>query len=343
MIHFEWLWAFALLPLPLLMRLLMPRARQTRAGALKVPFFRDLDAAGLATRSGSRGTLLRLLALSAIWLLIVAAAARPAYVGKPIPIPVAGRDVMLAVDLSGSMARDDLSLDGRIANRLEVVKAVVDDFIARRKGDRVGLILFSSRAYMQAPLTFDRNVVRELLADATIGMTGQETAIGDAIALAVKSLRSRPEDERVLILLTDGANNAGMLDPADAAELARQEQVRIYTIGVGADRLLFAHEFANRGADLDEDTLKKIAETTGGRYFRAKDARGLATIYDDIERMEPSAGDPLYLTPTVSLFQWPLGLALLLSLAFGALLVAPRVLRRDAPAPSPTADEGARP
>lgn len=341
MIRFEWLLAFAALPLPLLVRLMMPRAGQSRAGALKVPFFRDLAQAGLARRSAGRGGIWRLVALSLIWLLLVLAAARPTFVGTPIPLPLAGRDLMLAVDLSGSMSREDLSLGGRIADRLDVVKAVVDEFVSRRKGDRVGLILFGSRAYLQAPLTFDRNVVRELLAEATIGMTGQETAIGDAITLAVKTLRSRPEDERVLILLTDGASTAGLLDPIDAAELAQQEKVKIYTVGVGSDRPMFGMSFANPAADLDEATLQKIAQITGGHYFRARDGQGLAAIYDDIERMEPSAGEPRYLTPTVSLFQWPLGLALLASLALGAALAWPRRWRRRAEAPA--AGEGARP
>lgn len=345
MITFQWIWALAALPLPLLVRWLVPPARVSRAGALKVPFFRDLAEAGLATAGGRSRRRLRLAVLTAIWALLVLAAARPAYVGTPVPLPVAGRDLMLAVDLSGSMARDDLAANafsrGALSpnafgpnafpgdsgsNRLAVVKQVVDDFIARRKGDRVGLILFSSRAYVQAPLTFDRNVVRELLATATIGMTGQETAIGDAIALAVKVLRTRPQDERVLVLLTDGANNSGLLDPADAAELARQEHVKIYTVGVGADGLLVGQRIVNPSADLDEAALQKIAETTGGRYFRARDRAGLAAVYEDIQRMEPTAGDPLFLTPTVSLFQWPLGVALVASLAFGALLAAPRRL-----------------
>lgn len=331
MIAFQWIWALAALPLPLLVRWLMPSSRPSRAGALQVPDFRELRAAGLATAGGPTRRGLRLFLLAVIWTLLVLAAARPAYIGTPVPLPVEGRDLMLAVDLSGSMARDDLSQGGATTTRLAVVKDVVDDFIARRKGDRVGLILFSSRAYLQAPLTFDRNVVRQLLAEATIGMTGQETAIGDAIALGVKVLRTRPQDERVMVLLTDGANNSGMLDPADAAEIARQEHVKIYAVGVGADGMQMGQRVVNPSADLDEEALQKIAATTGGRYFRARDRAGLATIYAEIQRMEPSAGDPLYLTPTVSLFQWPLGAALLASFALVALLAAPRRAARAVP------------
>ncbi len=340
MIQFQWLWAFALLPLPLLVRWLVPAAPRTRAGALRVPFFAEINRSGgaAATRRRRIGTLLL---MTVIWLLLVAAAARPAYVGAPVPVPVEGRDLMMAVDLSGSMARQDLSQDGVPTDRLTVVKAVADDFIARRTGDRVGLILFSSRAYIQAPLTFDRKVVRELLRTSSIGLTGQETAIGDAIGLAVKTLRNRPADERVLVLLTDGANNSGVLDPIQAAEVARQNQVKIYTIGVGADAFAVGQRTVNPSFDLDEEALAKIADMTGGRYFRARDAQGLAAIYDDIARMEPVAGEPLYLSPTVSLFQWPLGAALVLSLVLGAALLRPALARRRAvPAANP---EGVRP
>ncbi|WP_238123538.1 MULTISPECIES: vWA domain-containing protein [unclassified Xanthobacter] len=329
MITFQWLWAFLFLPLPLVARLLLPPAPTPRAGALKVPFFQALAAAGLAGRRAAGGRRLRLVLASLIWGLIVLAAARPAYVGPPIAVPVEGRDLMLAVDLSGSMARQDFAVGGLPMDRLSVVKSVADDFIARRVGDRVGLILFGTRAYIQAPLTFDRTVVRELLDQASIGMTGQETAIGDAIGLAVKTLRSRPADQRVLILLTDGANTAGMLDPLQAAELAKREQVKIYTIGVGADARAMNPFLLNMPSDLDEETLRKIAGITGGHYFRARDVAGLSAIYADIDRLEPVAGDPLYLNATVALFQWPLGAALVLSLALGALLL-PRGRRRVA-------------
>lgn len=326
MITFQWLWAFAVLPLPLLARWLLPAAPTPKAGALKVPFFRDLADAGLAGGRGGRG-LWRALALGLVWLLLVTAAARPTYVGPPIAVPVEGRDLMLAVDLSGSMAREDFAVGGIPMNRLAVVKEVADDFIARRAGDRVGLILFGTRAYVQAPLTFDRNVVRGLLAASSIGMTGQETAIGDAIGLAIKTLRSRPDDQRVLVLLTDGANTSGMLNPLQAAELAQREHVKIYTIGVGADPRTMNPWMVNAPSDLDEDALRKIASATGGRYFRARDVQGLAGIYADIDRLEPVAGDPLYLNATQALFQWPLGAALVLSFLMGAFLMGAALLR----------------
>lgn len=342
MIQFQWLWALALLPLPLLVRWLVPAAPRSRAGALRVPFFSDISRAGLAAKT-SRRRIGTLAIMGLIWLLLVAAAARPAYVGAPVPVPVEGRDLMMAVDLSGSMSRQDLSQAGIPTDRLTVVKAVADEFIARRAGDRVGLILFSSRAYIQAPLTFDRKVVRDLLRSSSIGLTGQETAIGDAIGLAVKTLRNRPADERVLVLLTDGANNSGVLDPIQAAEVAALNHVKIYTIGVGADAFAIGQRTVNPSFDLDEEALAKIADLTGGRYFRARDAQGLAAIYDDIARMEPVAGDPLYLSPTVSLFQWPLGAALILSMALGGLMLRPASARRRTAATPTATAEGAQP
>lgn len=323
-LSFQAPWAFGLLLLPLLVRLAVPAARIAPSGALRVPFFHEIRRAGLLGQAGWRsGPSLRLALLGLIYALLVTAAARPVMMGPPIALPQEGRDLMLAVDLSGSMALKDLTRAGQPADRLTVVKAVADDFISRRIGDRIGLILFSSRAYIQSPLTFDRTVVRQFLDQATIGLTGQETAIGDAIALAIKVLRERPDNQRVLILLTDGANNSGMLDPQLAADAARQEHVKIYTIGVGADRMMMGARMVNPAEDLDEDALKTIAATTGGRYFRARDPQDLASIYADIDRMEPSAGDPLYLRPTLSLLHWPLGLALVLSFAASGLWLAP--------------------
>ncbi|MEP9355353.1 VWA domain-containing protein [Xanthobacter sp. KR7-65] len=334
MITLEWPLMLALLPLPLLVRLLLPRAREERAGALRLPFFADLALAGLVTPGRPRWRRTRLAALAFIWTLLVIAAARPVHVGRPLEIPVEGREIMLVIDLSASMSQRDLSRGGGPMDRLQVVKGVADDFIARRAGDRVGLILFSTRAYVQAPLTLDRRVVRDLLAEASIGMTGRNTSIGDAIGLAVKTLRDRPSKDRVVILLTDGANTSGVLDPLEAAAIAAKENLRIHTIGVGADGLDFTPGGAiNPSADLDEASLKAIAALTGGKYFRARDEKGLTAIYADIDQLEPVAGDPQYVRPTYALFFWPLGAALAASFLFAAALLLPRAAGRKAPAP----------
>ncbi|ABS66103.1 vWA domain-containing protein [Xanthobacter versatilis] len=343
MITLQWPFVLALLPLPFLVRLLLPRAPERQAGALRLPFFADLARAGLVAAGRPRFSRLRLATLAFIWTLLVIAAARPVYVGTPVAIPVEGREMMLAVDLSASMSSPDLVQSGVPANRLQVVKRVADDFIARRTGDRIGLILFSTRAYVQAPLTLDRNVVRQLLAEASIGMTGRNTSIGDAIGLAVKTLRDRPAKDRVLILLTDGANTSGVLDPMEAAAIAAKENVRIHTIGVGADSNFTDIQpgmLMNPSGDLDEEALKKIAGLTGGQYFRARNDKGLAAIYADIDRLEPVAGDPQYVRPTIALFYWPLGAALLLSFVLSALLLLHLPLRRRAGGGEPARLEG---
>ncbi|KNG94598.1 vWA domain-containing protein [Pseudaestuariivita atlantica] len=315
---FLWPFAVLLLPVPLLARRLLPPRPEGADGALKVPFFKSLagsSGGGMATR--------RVSALLAwvIWALLVAAMARPVIVGEPAPLPAEGRDIMMAVDLSGSMGREDFLANGRPATRLDVVKVAAGDFIARREGDRIGLVLFSDRAYVQAPLTFDRKVVGEFLDEAQVGLTGTETAIGDAIAVSLKRLKDRPEGDRVLVLLTDGANNAGVTPPLRAAELAKEMGVRIYTIGVGASQMVantaFGQRLVNPSSDLDEETLTKIADLTGGRFFRATDAGGLAQVYREIDRLEPVEGDPQVVRPTISVFHWPLGLALILALSAG--------------------------
>jgi Ca-activated chloride channel family protein len=320
-------WVLALLPLPLLVRLIWRPAPAGRAGALRVPFFDAVAGIGhapLAPAIGRRGLLA---AMAAAWVALVVAAARPQWVGEPQPVEAAGRDLMLTIDLSGSMAREDLTIGGRTADRLTVVKQVADDFLARRDGDRLGLILFGTRPYLQAPLTFDRDTVRELLGEASVGLAGQDTAIGDALALAVKRLRDRPAQSRVVVLLTDGASNAGAIQPLEAAELAAAEGIRVYTIGVGADRMavpgLFGQQIVDPSADLDEATLAKIADATGGRYFRAKNVEGLANVYRQIDGLEPATAEPLYVRPTRQLFQWPLGVALALTLGIGLLQVTP--------------------
>lgn len=326
MITFLWPYAFALLPLPMIVRYLPRPIPQSAAGALRVPFFSSL---GQAAQSGSRMSLrqwLNLTVAALIWLLLVVTLARPAMVGPQTALPAEGRDIMMAIDLSGSMGREDFSLNGRISTRLEVVKEAADDFISRRVGDRIGLVLFSDRAYLQAPLTFDRIVVSDLLDDAEVGLTGTETAIGDAIAIAVKRLKDRPASQRVLVLLTDGASNAGVMQPLRSAELARQLGVRIYTIGVGAERMTvntgFGRRIVNPSKDLDEETLSELATMTGGLYFRATDLGGLAGIYREIDRIEPIADAPQYARRSVALYFWPLGAALVVT----ALLVLGRLL-----------------
>jgi len=311
-IEFAWLWALAALPLPLIVAWLWPRAAEPREAALKLPFDGALAAMETTARAATNRP--RLLLATLAWVLLVIAAARPQYVGDPVQLPVSGRDLMLAIDISGSMETDDMSANGHAVSRLAAVKAIAGDFIDRREGDRLGLILFGDQAYLQTPLTFDRETVRTQLNEAAIGLAGKRTAIGDAIGLAVKRLRDQPQENRVLVLLTDGDNTAGQVAPLKAAQLAEREHVRIYTIGMGADELAVRTLFGVQrvaNTQLDERTLKAIAEATEGRYFRARDSKELQQIYRLLDTIEPVSEDQQTFRPVAELYQWPLGAALI--------------------------------
>jgi Ca-activated chloride channel family protein len=316
----QWLWAFALLPLPLLVRLLLPPVQRQQSVAY-VPFASEWpDAASTQTDKFER---VRLWLLTIIWLLVIVATARPQWIGDAVELPVSGRDLMLAVDISGSMQIQDFEMSGSAVDRLTATKAVADAFIGRREGDRIGLILFGTKAYVQTPLTFDRKTVRRLLDEAVIGLAGKATAIGDAIGLATKRLKqgeTGASQEQVLILLTDGVNTAGAVTPLQAADLAAKRGLTIYTIGIGADAMMIESFFGSRqvnpSAELDEKTLTAIAEKTGGRYFRAHNTHELQQIYQLIDQLEPVEKEKQVYRPRHALFMWPLGLALLLAAGF---------------------------
>ncbi len=314
MFEFAWPWIFLLAPLPWLLRVVLPAADSGEA-ALRVSFLAELE-----SLSGRRARL-RLPSwrqqapFVLIWLLLLIAAARPQWVGEPQPLPTSGRDLLLAVDVSGSMEYADMDWEGEPIGRLELVKRMLGPFIEERRGDRVGLILFGSQAYLQAPLTFDRRTVRTWLNEAMIGIAGKNTAIGDAIGLAVKRLRTA--ESRVLVLVTDGANTGGEIDPLVAARLAAQEGVRIYTIGIGADPQqggLIGLLGMSPGLDLDEPTLRAIAGQTGGEYFRARSREELDSVGEALDRLEPITQQKTLARPAKALYSWPLAAALLLSL-----------------------------
>jgi len=313
-IEFVWPWVFAVLPLPLLMAWLLPRAPEHASAALRMPFYAALQKAVGDSHSGR--SRLRLLLAMLAWLLLVLAAARPQFLGEPVQLPISGRDLLLAVDISGSMEIEDMVLGRQIATRLRAVKAVAGEFVERRAGDRLGLILFGDQAYLQTPLTFDSSTVRTQLNESAVGLAGKRTAIGDAIGLAVKRLRSQPQENRVLILLTDGTNNAGSVEPLRAADIAAAEGVRIYTIGVGADERIVQGLFGAQrvvNTELDEQSLTTIAHKTGGRYFRARDIKGLQKIYQLLDALEPVSKDQETFRPVHELYNWPLSAALLIS------------------------------
>lgn len=316
MIQFEWLWGFLLLPLPVLAYYLLPAASVANEAALKVPNIDIFQGALLSEAPNKTKSWLLLLAAIA-WVLFVIAIARPQWLGDPIELPISGRDLMLAVDLSGSMKVEDFEINGRAVNRLVATKYVAQQFIKQRKGDRLGLILFGEKAYLQTPLTFDLTTVNTLLLESAIGLAGEKTAIGDAIGLAIKRLAKVEKNSRVLILLTDGANTAGEVTPIKAAQLAAEQNLKIYTIGVGAEEMIqqsfFGSRKVNPSAELDERSLRYIAEHTGGQYFRARDTQELEGIYQHLDKLEPTEQETETLRPEQSLYYWFLAASLMMA------------------------------
>lgn len=320
-LSFAWPWIGLLVLLPLFARRWGSQSAETGDAALRLPDGNQFS--DVLSRQSAKTSLrtLRLLLAIAAWLLLVFGGMRPQVPSGTQSAPVTGRNLMLAVDLSGSMQNKDFELAGRSVERLTATKAVGGDFIERRVGDRLGLVLFGERAYLQAPLTFDRSTVKTLLYESTIGIAGQKTAIGDAIALAIKRARDsdNADDEQVLVLMTDGANTAGNIDPLKAAELAASVGLKIYTIGIGSDnRGSGLRRLTGASSDLDEKNLLQIAALTGGRYFRARDTAGLAEIYRELDKLEPAADEEAGFQPHDDVFFWPVSMALLL-LAFLAL------------------------
>ncbi len=314
MIHIAWPWMLLCLPLPWLLARKLPAAR-AQGAALFLPFAAQVAEGAAPAAARARRWRLRLFAL--IWALLMTAAVRPQWLGDAQPAPTTGRRLLLAVDVSGSMATQGMAGN---ASRLQVVKQVAGEFIRRRHGDQVGLILFGTRPYPQAPLSTDLDTVEQFLQEAEIGVAGLETAVGDAIGLALKRLRAEPgrvaaadkaseNKHTVLVLLTDGTSNAGEMSPLPAAKLAAASGLRIYTIGVGA----------GADSDLDQDTLRAIAKETGGAYFHAADASALQQVYAEMDQLEPAAGTARWVRPQDEWFTWPLALALLLSVPTAAL------------------------
>ncbi|MCT7943186.1 vWA domain-containing protein [Shewanella holmiensis] len=310
MLSLTWPLVFLLLPLPFLFR---QTKNVEQGGHLQLP------GVSHAIKNQSKQNIKHSRKLYwLMWLFLLCAVARPQWLGEPIELPSKGRDLMMAVDLSGSMQIEDMVIEGRTVDRFTLIQHVLANFIERRNGDRLGLILFADHAYLQAPLTQDRRSVAKFLTDAQIGLVGKQTAIGEAIALAVKRFDMVEESNRVLVLLTDGSNNAGSIEPEAAAEIAAKRNITIYTVGVGAEllerRTIFGKERINPSMDLDETQLQKLADMTKGQYFRARSSEDLEKIYQTIDKLEPVTRDQLSYRPKKELFYWPLLMSLLLSM-----------------------------
>jgi Ca-activated chloride channel homolog len=329
MLEFAWPWMFLLLPLPILAWWWLPPYR-ARQASVQVPFFDRLAAAtGQVPQRGAvvlRRRAVQMIVASLVWILVVVALARPQWVSDPVTREVSARDLVLAVDISGSMdQRDFRTPDGQMLTRLDGVKRVIGDFIARRHGDRIALILFGTRPYVQVPFTQDLATAQQLLDQTQVGMAGQQTAIGDTIGLAIKTLEKSAAQQKLLILLTDGNDTASRVPPEHAADIARQNDIEVYTVGVGDP----AASGENR---VDLGVLKAVASTTHGQFFRAEDGAQLEAIYADIDRLAPAKLQTLSWRPKLPLFQWPLGAATILSLSVWlALLIGSEWSRRRAP------------
>lgn len=312
MLEFAYPWLFALLLAPLLMRLLPPR-REPR-DAVRVPFFAALvDLSEQQPRRGAavlrRDRLQKLLVLLT-WLCLVLAVAKPEWVGQPIEQQRSGRDLMIAVDLSGSMATEDFSQpDGAAVDRLTAVKTVLETLAGERNSDRLGLIVFGNAAYLQVPFTDDHAVWQQLLEETEIGMAGQSTVFGDAIGLAIKLFSESPSDNQVLIVLTDGNDTGSVVPPVEAAKVAANAGIRIYTIAMG-DPATVGEEA------LDIETLRRVSQISGGRYFQALAQTELADAYRVIGELEPELYETVSFSPRESLHHWPVGLAALLYLLY---------------------------
>ncbi len=300
MFEFALPWIFLLLPLPFLISRLKPR-EQIQA-ALRVPFFQQAQALQ-QTLTASAKSSLKNLSLWLIWIAALCAAANPQWIGDTVKMPSSGRDLLLAVDISGSMREPDMVYQQYRVTRLVAVKKVIGDFVARRTSDRLGLVLFGTNAYLQAPLTFDTNTVQQMLLESEVGLAGESTAIGDAVALGIKRLKDYPDNKRVMILLTDGQNTAGEITPEQATDLAVTAKTKIYTIA-----------FSPYDQEVDAHAMRNLAEKTGGAYFRARSMQELDDIHHQLDKLEPSESDEETFRPVKTLFYWPLAFALVLSL-----------------------------
>jgi Ca-activated chloride channel family protein len=336
MYQLEYPWLLALLPLPLLVWWLLPAYREASA-SVRLPFFSEVaSAAGLSPAAGAvvprRNWVQKVLAPLA-WALVVLALARPQYVEPPIEHIQPARDLLLALDLSQSMdTRDFKRPDGVLEPRVDVVREVVRDFVARRTGDRIGLIVFGDAPYPQVPFTMDHALVQSMIDETLPGMAGPRTALGDAIGLGIKMFDGSKAPKKVLIVLTDGNDTASKMPPGRAADIAKERKVTVHTVGIG--------DVAASGEEkLDLATLRAVAAATGGQFFFGADQAQLAQIYATLDRITPENHKTLSWRPKRELFMWPLGAAVSLVIGYQFLMALYAFGRRAATARKRTSQE----
>ena len=312
-----------MLPVPLLVwRLLRAVKTQPADKALKVPFWERLQP--FFAYQGAGGGFLKRLLLILGWIGIVTAAARPVWLGQPLSINPKARNIMLVIDTSGSMQQQDFDINNQPVSRMNLVKNLVNDFIEKRTGDNIGMVIFGSEAYSFYPLSLDRKTLQALFSEVDSGIAGDLTAIGDALALGVHDVERVPATSLIVILLSDGTSNAGEISVTTATELAQQKNIKVYTIGVGSapkavQNFFGMRQLVNPAQDLDENTLQQIATVTGGRYFRAKTATELKEIYETINKLEKTDSIEWNIRPRKELFYFPALLALLCLLLIGGM------------------------
>ncbi len=320
MTGFAWPYMFLFLLLPFFVRKFLFDGDAENSEALKIPFYKDI--ASLPGNKASaplfKGGRLKLLFLFFIWSLLVAAAARPQWTGDVQPVMQKARNMIMVADISGSMENPDFFYKDIRITRFQALKLAASDFLDKRKGDRVGLVVFGTDAYEYVPLTPDLETTKKMLSELDVGFAGKYTAIGDALGLALKNIKDIPAKDKVTILLSDGSANAGVINVEQALKSAKEMNVKIYTVGIGAKEIEIDNGFGmvytlNPSEDLDEETLTKIAKETGGKYYRAYDTKEFSKIYEDINKLEPVNSETIFLRPIKELFYYPLGLALMLS------------------------------
>lgn len=325
MLTFAFIWAICLLPLPLILRLLTPACINSNE-TIYAATFNIFSKFNINNKKPSKIRFsYKLIYMWIIWVLLVIASMQPQWISEAKNTTISGRNIILAIDISGSMSEQDMGSYPQYKDRLTIVKEIIDDFIQLRTHDRLALVLFGSNAYLHVPLTFDHTTLSNLLAETSIGIAGKYTAIGDALGLSVKALsNTKQTQEGLIILLTDGNNNAGQVKPLDIALLSAQLNIKIHTIGIGTVSKLGM--FFNPGSNLDTTTLQEIAQVTGGKFFRATDKSSLAHIYQTIDKLEPTPSDDIKYKPTTALYYWPLATALLLMMLYMLWIILRKII-----------------